>query len=114
MGNSSSSDMGDAKAFVERKINGKRVVVFSKTHCPYCTKAKDALKKLLGKELPPEEYEVIELDNRNDGDKIQDYLANLTGARSVPRVFIKGKFIGGGNETAGFAAAGQLAAMVSA
>lgn len=30
---------------------------------------------------------------------IQDYLLQLTGARSVPRVFINKKCIGGGSET---------------
>ena len=34
-----------------------------------------------------------------DGDAIQDYLLELTGERTVPRVFIKGQCIGGGSET---------------
>ncbi len=34
-----------------------------------------------------------------DMDAIQDYLLKLTGARSVPRVFIKDRCIGGGSET---------------
>lgn len=38
---------------------------------------------------------VPQLDHRNDGDEIQDCLAQLTGGRSVPRVFVGGKFIGG-------------------
>lgn len=29
---------------------------------------------------------------------LQDYMRALTGARSVPRVFIAGKFVGGGEE----------------
>lgn len=32
-------------------------------------------------------------------DTIQDYLKTKTGARSVPRVFINGKFFGGGDDT---------------
>ena len=31
---------------------------------------------------------------------VQDALLGITGARSVPRVFIKGNFYGGGDETA--------------
>ncbi len=45
--------------------------------------AKEVLKKYLGKELPEDEYEVIELDRRNDGGAIQDYLRQITGARTV-------------------------------
>ena len=36
----------------------------------------------------------------SDADKIQDALLKITGGRSVPRVFIHGKFFGGGDETA--------------
>ena len=43
-----------------------------------------------------------------DGNDIQDYLLQLTGARSVPRVFIGGKCIGGGSETKGLHETGQL------
>ena len=32
--------------FVESNKNIKRVVVFSKTHCPYCTNAKKALEQV--------------------------------------------------------------------
>ena len=33
-------------------------------------------------------------------DEVQDYLGQLTGARSVPRVFMMGEFYGGGDKTA--------------
>eukprot|EP00960_Hanusia_phi_P016374 482691-Hanusia_phi.AAC.3 len=36
-------------------------------------------------------YEAMELDKRDDGSDIQDYMLSLTGARSVPRVFVGGK-----------------------
>lgn len=60
-----------------------------------CVKAKKALATL----LKPEDMHVIELDQRDDGQDIQDVMLEMTGARSVPRVFIGGKFIGGGDET---------------
>ena len=43
-----------------------------------------------------------------DGDAIMDYLLSITGARTVPRVFIGGKFIGGGTETRGLHQEGKL------
>ena len=50
----------------------------------------------------------MQLDQRGDGDSLQDYLLELTGGRSVPRVFVDGKFIGGGDDTARLAANGEL------
>lgn len=41
---------------------------------------------------------VIELDQRSDAEDIQAVLGELTGARTVPRVFINGKFVGGGTD----------------
>ena len=46
-------------------------------------------------------------------DAIQDYLKELTGARSVPRVFVNGKFYGGGDDTSAGAANGDLAKKIA-
>ncbi|KAF4671217.1 hypothetical protein FOL47_001663 [Perkinsus chesapeaki] len=94
--------MTEAKTFVDSEIAGNKVVVFSKSYCPFCTKAKKALSSVGA------DYKAIELDGRKDCDSIQDYLLSITGGRSVPRVFIKGKFIGGGDETAAKAKSGEL------
>lgn len=54
---------------------------------------------------------ILQLDNLPAGDNIidiQDALGEITGARSVPRVFIGGKFIGGGDDTAAKASNGEL------
>lgn len=55
---------------------------------------------------------VLQLEQRDDGDEIQDALASLTGGRTVPRVFIGGEFLGGGDDTARAASNGQLTAML--
>ena len=39
---------------------------------------------------------------------LQNYMRELTGAKSVPRVFIDGKCIGGGDETAAAHKSGKL------
>ncbi|XP_078431036.1 glutaredoxin-like [Wolffia australiana] len=70
-------------------VANEPVVVFSKTYCPYCTRAKKLL-TLLGAR-----FKVIELDKENDGSQVQAALAELTGQRTVPNVFIGGKHIGG-------------------
>ncbi|XP_023337993.1 glutaredoxin [Eurytemora carolleeae] len=83
------------KQMVANLIKQKKVVMISKTYCPFCTKAKNALANY---KINPEEYEILEIEDRNDMDEIQNYMSEITGARSVPRVFIGGKFYGGGDE----------------
>uniref|UniRef100_A0A914V447 Glutaredoxin domain-containing protein n=1 Tax=Plectus sambesii TaxID=2011161 RepID=A0A914V447_9BILA len=101
----------DYRAFVEELVKSRPVMVFSKTWCPFCTKAKQALSCY---RLTPEVFEVMELDERpnNDGDAIQDVLNEMTGRRSVPRVFIGGRCIGGGDETNAAHRNGQLEQML--
>ena len=76
--------MAAAKTLVDGKIAGKKVMVFSKTYCPFCTKAKNVLQKYISSgELQSEDLEVLEIESRDDCDAIQDYLNSITGARSV-------------------------------
>jgi len=99
--------MTSAQEFVDKMVHGKKVVVFSKSYCPYCQKAKAALDSF---KLPADVLEWIELNERNDldVDAVQDYLLSVTGGRSVPRVFIGGKFFGGGDDTAAAKKSGAL------
>jgi len=93
------------KGYVDNLIHSKKVVVISKTYCPYCTKAKRALEKY---PIINGEYVVIEIEKRDDCSQIQEYLRQITGGSSVPRVFINGQFIGGGDDTARLDANGEL------
>ncbi|XP_060075846.1 uncharacterized protein LOC132555514 [Ylistrum balloti] len=84
---------------LEREIKGiilskdDKVVMFSKSSCPFCIKAKRAL---TGNNI---KFRAIELDGKPDMNDRQDILGKITGGRSVPRVFINGKFYGGGDDT---------------
>jgi len=42
---------------------------------------------------------VIELDEIDDGNEYQQVLGQITNAQSVPRVFLNGECIGGGDDT---------------
>ncbi len=95
-----------AESFVRSAIAGKKVVVFSKTTCPYCTKAKSALASV-GLAAGHPDLHIIELDARSDGAAVQAALG-FTGATTVPRVFVGGEFIGGGDDTARLARSGEL------
>ncbi|XP_046346534.1 glutaredoxin-1-like [Haliotis rufescens] len=110
------STMSDVKLLVDNKIEEKKVMVFSKSTCPYCTKAKAVLKKYIGdgEILSAEEYEVMEIERDSRCSAIQDYLLKITGGRSVPRVFINGKFLGGGDETVAADKSGELKSLLKA
>ncbi|TPX69224.1 hypothetical protein SpCBS45565_g02552 [Spizellomyces sp. 'palustris'] len=81
--------MSASKELVENAIKENKVVVFSKSYCPYCKKAKKLLDSLGVK------YALFELDERPDGQAIQEYLKEKTGQRTVPNIFINGQHIGG-------------------
>ncbi|KAL5567984.1 hypothetical protein UlMin_024559 [Ulmus minor] len=65
-------------------VSSNPVVVFSKSYCPFCVTVKQLLSQL-GATL-----KAIELDTESDGAQIQSALAEWTGQRTVPNVFIGG------------------------
>ena len=91
-----------SKEQVNQLIASDLVVIFSKTRCPYCTMAKKIFDDLKRK------YTTIELDERDDGDEIQSILGEMTGARTVPRVFVKGVCLGGGSDVKKLYETGEL------
>ncbi|XP_070495098.1 uncharacterized protein [Chironomus tepperi] len=95
-----------AQQFVKDSISKKRVVIFSKSYCPYCVMAKEQFKKINF------DFLAVEIEDRPDCQEIQDVLNEMTGARSVPRVFIDGKFVGGGTDVKKLYETGQLAKML--
>lgn len=90
---------------IDGLVKENNVMVFSKTSCPYCAQAKAALK------ADGVEFSTLELDELSpvDCSALQDALQDLTGARTVPRVFIKGQCIGGCDDTLRMQADGTLA-----
>jgi glutaredoxin 3 len=84
---------GDARELVKKLIAENNVVVFSGTYCPFCSKAKALLSKLGVK------YLAIEIDTREDGDEILEAVTEMTGQETIPNVFIKGRSIGGCDDT---------------
>jgi glutaredoxin len=71
---------------------GSGVAIFSKSYCPYCMRAKQALLRI---GITPV---VVELDERHDGARIQVALLQMTGQRTVPSAWLNGNFIGGGDD----------------
>ncbi|XP_063067003.1 glutaredoxin-1 [Engraulis encrasicolus] len=98
-----------AQEFVKAQIKGDKVVVFLKPSCPYCVMAKDVLSKY---KVKNGHLDFIDISGRNDMSGIQDYLNQITGARTVPRVFIGEKCVGGGSDVAALDKSGKLEGML--
>lgn len=97
--NESASSDRKAKHYVKDKISRSPVVIFSKTTCPSCVQCKRTFKDIAAHVSSFYGPSVAELDQMGHrGKEIQEYLARLTGKRTVPSVFIGGRFVGGNDE----------------
>ncbi|XP_077564564.1 uncharacterized protein LOC144180031 [Haemaphysalis longicornis] len=94
-------------AFVEETISKNMVTIFSKSYCPFCTKAKKVFDDL---RVP---YTAVELDSRSDGDSIQKVLGQMTGASTVPRVFVNKKCLGGADDLVDMMKSGKLTPLLT-
>uniref|UniRef100_A0A0D6R8K2 Glutaredoxin domain-containing protein n=1 Tax=Araucaria cunninghamii TaxID=56994 RepID=A0A0D6R8K2_ARACU len=84
--------MVNAKEKAQKIIDENGVVVFSKSYCPYCRSTKQLLD---GKKA---DYFLMELDEVDDGSELQSALAEISGQRTVPNVFISQKHVGGNSD----------------
>lgn len=75
------------------------VIIYTKSHCPYCDKAKLLLKQ--------KNIAFTEISIDNDPEK-QEEMIEKSQRRTVPQIFINGKSIGGCDDLYALNAAGQL------
>ena len=80
---------GDHMSQVEGQIAQNKVMMFSKSWCPFCVRAKDLLNQ---KSIP---FGLMELDQIADGDALGRAVASKVGKTSVPQIFINGIHLGG-------------------
>ncbi|XP_074858734.1 glutaredoxin 2 isoform X3 [Carettochelys insculpta] len=110
MGNNASTSIGlssDATVnLIQETISDNCVVIFSKTTCTYCKMAKKLFQDM------NVNYTAVELDMYENGSQFQDILHQMTGGRTVPRVFINGAFIGGATDTQRLHQEGKLLPLV--
>lgn len=85
-------DREKVKQYINELIAFKKIVVISKSWCLYCKWAQKIFDRYPLKEGS---VEWVQVNKRDDGKEIQDYIGELTGARTVPRIFIGGEFFGG-------------------
>ncbi|KAF6216591.1 hypothetical protein GE061_000934 [Apolygus lucorum] len=83
------------------------IAVFSKSWCPYCKKAKELL------DTYGAPYKVWEIDLEGDESTIQSSLAEMTGQKTVPNIFINGSHIGGFSDLSALNDGGQLKELIN-
>ncbi|KAK5986746.1 Glutaredoxin CPYC type [Trichostrongylus colubriformis] len=84
----------DIAARISTDIHKHKVVVYSKTYCPYSKK----LKKLLSN-YAINDLKIVELDKQKEMKAMQAVLKRISGRTTVPQLFIGGEFVGGHDET---------------
>jgi len=76
-----------------------KVIIYTKTHCPYCEKAKALL------QIKKVAFEEINVDN---DPKQRDIMASLSQRKTVPQIFINDRPIGGFDDMKKLDDLGQL------
>lgn len=65
----------------------KKIIMYTKSNCPYCVKAKQLLKN--------KNLDVTEIDITNNSSLIEEMIEKASGRRSVPQIFIGDFHVGG-------------------
>ena len=79
--------MAGAKPFVDAKLKQRKVVLFSKSYSPECNGIKDIMDRF---DLADKDYEVVEIEKRQDCTQIENYfqILCLTDSRAVRVAYI--------------------------
>ena len=83
------------------------ITIYTKDYCPYCTKAKNLLKRK-GHE------QITEIDITHDEALQNEMIEKSGGRRSVPQIFIGNKHVGGCDDLYALDAAGKLNELLAA
>ena len=81
---------GSEEIDIDSFVKEHKIVMFSKTYCGFCKKAKRALI-----ENGFVKVQIVELDTRKDGENILKRLYQKTGSKTVPSIWMKSEYIGG-------------------
>jgi glutaredoxin 3 len=104
-----SNQDGDAAKLVKGALAEQSVVVvFSKTYCGFCAAVKRLFERL---GIP---YTAFELDLLPLGAAMQRVLAEMTGQRTVPSVWVRGQHLGGNDRVQELHRAGRLLPLLDA
>ena len=95
-----------AKLYVDSCITARQnaITIFGKSTCPRCQQARELISSVSATDVKGDSNVVFYVDlesvTEHNGEQldmiaIQDYLWDLTGCRTVPRIFMTGVCIGG-------------------
>merc|ERR1711982_284547 len=101
-------ESNDLYTKIQAMIDDNKVMVFSKSYCPFAKQTKDLFK---AKSI---DAKIYELDQEGDGADIQNKLKEMSGQSTVPNVYINGKHIGGNSDVQALEKAGNLDSTVNA
>ncbi|KAH0517500.1 Thioredoxin reductase 3 [Microtus ochrogaster] len=87
----------DAREEVRRRlkdlIEANRVMIFSKSYCPLSTRVKELFSSL------GVDYNILELDQVEDGANVQEVLTEISNQKTVPNIFVNKVHVGGCDRT---------------
>ncbi|KAL0486733.1 glutaredoxin, mitochondrial [Acrasis kona] len=83
-------------------VKNNKIVMYSKTLCPYCVMAKRLFSSL------NQNVKVVEIDQSENKNIFQNALFQITKQWTVPNIWINGKFIGGNSHVQELHSAGKL------
>merc|ERR1711918_170436 len=85
-------------------INEKKMVVFTKSYCPYSR----ALREMLDANGLKDKYWVFEIDRENHGNELHKALKEKSGRLTIPNVYLNRENLGGDEEVEAMAKDGSL------
>ena len=84
--------------------SNKKVIIYTKSNCPYCVKAKQLMKI--------KNINVTEIDITNNQALIDEMLLKSSGRKSVPQIFIDDFHVGGCDDLYALNEKGELDKML--
>ncbi|CAI2357512.1 unnamed protein product [Caenorhabditis sp. 36 PRJEB53466] len=97
----------DLEENIVNDIIQHKVMVYSKTYCPWSKRLKAILAN-----YEIDDMKIVELDRSNQTEEMQEILKKYSGRTTVPQLFISGKFVGGHDETKAIEEKGELRPML--
>jgi glutaredoxin 3 len=99
------NSMESQNTLKQNKQNVPQIVIYTKSYCPYCVKAKRLLE---GKAL-----DYTEIDVENNATLLQEMLSKSLGRKTVPQIFLGDKHIGGCDDLYALEESGELDKIIS-
>lgn len=97
----------ELKSAINDLIRLNKVMIFSKSYCPFCIRVKNLFSSI------NVEYKAVELDQLENGKEMQHTLSTITGRSTVPQVFVNETNVGGCDDTMAAFDCGNLLSLLN-